>query len=87
MEEKMTKLFVKQAYEKRVLKTRVIFCPDCDQVRTPPGWLPVDNETRIRLIRVADEVLKECCPECNERKMKIQRLELAAGSCGACCEL
>jgi len=82
----MTKLSKKNKINGKDI-VRMIICPDCFRVKSPNGWLDLSAENRAMLARQSDIIENKECPECAERRQRVERFNLAASYCGACCEL
>lgn len=94
----MTKIFAKDKYDeimgvrtmwKQVKESciragTITICQDCLKLKTVKGWTSLDNETKIRVVSKADKVQNELCSDCEEKRKKIKRLEVAAQSCSSC---
>jgi len=61
-------------------------CSNCNRFFYEDGYVSI-SPYQEKLLTECERVKIEECSECADRRMLVERLNLAASSCGACCEL
>jgi len=60
-------------------------CPDCQQYFYDTEYLSV-TPYQIKILTDYQWIKEAICDRCAEKRMLVERMNLAANSCGACCD-